>query len=88
MNFSPVRQEKGLKYVYFELTNVFTADGNCILRVDTTRSNDTTSWYEIWEASVAIGVLCVRNGNRGIVSRFGTYLDSLQRFRILQRLSR
>ena len=70
INFTPVRQGDS-KHLYFKLTSESTADGNCVLNIDTTGKRDTTTWYEIWEASVSISAMCVRWGFRGIITPFG-----------------
>ncbi|MCJ1451162.1 hypothetical protein MMC28_001497 [Mycoblastus sanguinarius] len=48
-------------------------DRACVLVVGTFGPTDTTSWYEIWEAAVAISGMCVCNGNVGAARGLGRY---------------
>ena len=53
------------------LTAKFSADGNCVLNVETTGRSDITAWYRIWATAVDITALCVTTGRRGSQSRMG-----------------
>ena len=41
------------------------------MRIFTARHSDTTSWYRIWEAGIAVYYACVRDGRGGIHSGLG-----------------
>ncbi|CAF9934844.1 MAG: hypothetical protein ALECFALPRED_006161 [Alectoria fallacina] len=43
--------------------------GKCSITVDTTAPNDAASWYDLWQAVVALDGMCARGGRAG-KSRF------------------
>ncbi|KAL8821487.1 MAG: hypothetical protein Q9191_007294 [Dirinaria sp. TL-2023a] len=47
--------------------------GLCEMRVFTTRDSDTTSWYELWEATVALYHACAKQDKGGVFSRLGQF---------------
>ena len=40
--------------------------GQCAATIQTSGATDQSSWYEMWEAIVAVNGICVRFGNLGI----------------------
>lgn len=45
--------------------------GNCQFIIDSTLGSDTSSWYEVWQAMVAINGMCTRYGKLGIAYALG-----------------
>lgn len=45
------------------------ATGTCSITIDTTAPDDTASWYDLWQAAVALDGMCARAGKAG-KSRF------------------
>lgn len=50
------------------------ASRQCVAVVLTTGLTDVSSFYEIWEAVVAVNGMCVRSGHSGTAFLRGTYL--------------
>lgn len=45
--------------------------GNCQFIIDSTHEGDTSSWYELWQAMVAINGMCTRFGKLGTAYALG-----------------
>ena len=53
-----------------------TADARCMIEIGIQGKATTTSWYEIWEAVIAIVAMCVRAEKGGKAYRIGQNFDS------------
>ena len=45
------------------------ATHTCVISIDVTAPDDIASWYDLWQAAVALDGMCVRDGRVG-KSRF------------------
>ena len=65
-------------YVRSSLTRYRTDDSRCQVQIFSTSSasaSDKASWYEVWEATVAIWSVCVRNHKGGTLRDIGKSHD-------------
>lgn len=46
--------------------------GQCTIVVGVTASGETASWYDIWQAAVALDGMCARSGKAGLSRFLGT----------------
>lgn len=45
--------------------------GQCTTTVGVTASEETSSWYDIWQAAVALDGMCARSGKAGLANFLG-----------------
>lgn len=50
------------------------AGRKCMAKIETIGPTDVSSWYEVWQAIVALEGMCVRNGQVGTAGKRGMWL--------------
>lgn len=68
-----------MKNFHFAATDEFMpADRQCVIKVGISPGPPVrTSWYQIWQQAVALGVLCGESGKNGEAFIYGVYSSTL-----------
>lgn len=64
------------------MVDVSTADARCMIQIGIAGKSTTSSWYEIWEAMVAVVTICVRNDKAGKAKSIGEHHTHINRFHV------
>ena len=59
--------------LFYNMTLIISATGKCSFTVDTTAPDDAASWYDLWQAAVALDGMCARTGRAGKSRFLGEY---------------
>lgn len=54
----------------------YLATGKCSITIDTTVPDSEASWYDLWQAAVALDGMCARAGKMGKARFLGQFLYS------------
>ena len=78
--YPDIHSPKKTKKTYFRGGHTLThavvislATGQCKITIDTTAPDDTASWYDLWQAAVALDGMCARGGRTGKARFLGEF---------------
>ena len=53
------------------MTHIFPAGSRCVMTLDLNYDISRASWFDVWQAAVAVDTLCITQGQAGLAYHVG-----------------